>query len=90
MGNKRIEFKYINNFIDNIDDYDTIVEPFCGSSAVSFNKWLKYPNNRFILNDNYIELMKVYNLTENEDIEAIKNRLLNIKQILTMMKMFLI
>ncbi len=39
-GNKRNEFKYIEKVIDNIDAYDNIIEPFCGSSAISFNIWL--------------------------------------------------
>lgn len=79
-GNKRNEFKYLNNVIDDIDNYDTIIEPFCGSSAISFNIWLKYPNKKFILNDNNNDLIKVYDLIKNEDIETIKNRLLDIKK----------
>lgn len=79
LGNKRNEFKYLNNVIDDIDNYDIIIEPFCGSSAISFNIWLKYPNKKFILNDNNNDLMKVYNLIKNEDVETIKNRLLDIK-----------
>lgn len=79
LGNKRNEFKYLNNIIDDIDNYDIIIEPFCGSSAISFNIWLKYPNKKFILNDNNNDLMKVYNLIKNEDVETIKNRLLDIK-----------
>jgi hypothetical protein len=79
LGNKRNEFKYLNNVIDDIDNYDTIIEPFCGSSAISFNIWLKHPNKKFILNDNNNDLIKVYNLIKNEDIETIKNRLLDIK-----------
>lgn len=78
-GNKRNEFKHLNNVIDDIDNYDTIIEPFCGSSAISFNIWLKYPDKKFILNDNNYNLIKVYNLIKNEDIETIKNRILDIK-----------
>lgn len=78
-GNKRNEFNHINNVIDDINNYDTIVEPFCGSSAVSFNIWLKHPNKKFILNDNNDDLIKLYNLMKYEDIETIKNRLLDIK-----------
>lgn len=79
LGNKRNEFKHINNVMDDIDNYDTIIEPFCGSSAISFNVWLKHPNKKFILNDNNDDLIKVYNLIKNEDIETIKNRLLDLK-----------
>ena len=78
-GNKRNEFQYLNNVIEDIDKYETIIEPFCGSSAISFNIWLNHPNKKFILNDNNNDLMKVYNLIKNENIETIKNGLLNIK-----------
>jgi site-specific DNA-adenine methylase len=81
-GNKRNEFQYLNNVIDDIDKYETIIEPFCGSSAISFNIWLNHPNKKFILNDNNDDLMKVYNLIKNENIETIKNRLLDIKNII--------
>ena len=82
FGNKRNEFKYLNNVIDDIDYYDTIIEPFCGTSAISFNIWLKHPNKKFILNDNNNDLIKVYNLIKNEDIKTIKNRLLDIKKVI--------
>ncbi len=62
LGNKRNEFKYLNNVIDDINNYDTVIEPFCGSSAISLKFWLKYPNKKFVLNDNNDDLMKVYNL----------------------------
>ena len=81
-GNKRDEFKYLNNVIDDIDNYNTIFELFCGTSAISFNIWLKHPNRKFILNDNDNDLIKVYNLIKNEDIETIKNRLLDIKKVI--------
>jgi hypothetical protein len=80
LGNKRNEFKYLDNVIDDIDNYDTIIEPFCGSSAISFNIWLKYPNKKFVLNDSSDDLMKVYNLIKTEDVETIQNRLLDIKK----------
>ena len=79
LGNKRNEFKHLYNVIDDLDNFDTIIEPFCGSSAISFNIWLKHPNKKFILNDNNEDLIKVYNLIKNENIETIKNRLLDIK-----------
>ncbi len=79
-GNKRNEFNYINDFINNsYDDYDTIIEPFCGTSSISFNIWLKYPNKKFILNDNNNDLIQIYNLIKNVDIDVIKNKLLDIK-----------
>lgn len=79
LGNKRNEFKYMENIIINYDDYDTIIEPFCGSSSISYNIWLKHPNKKFILNDNNDDLMNVYNLIKNEDPETIRNKILDIK-----------
>ncbi len=53
-----------NNVTDDIDNYVTTFKTILwqGSSAIYFNIWLKYPNKMFILNDNYDDLMKVYNL----------------------------
>ena len=76
-GNKRNEFKYLNTVIDDIDKYDTIIEPFCGSSAISFNIWLKYPDKKYILNDNDKDLINLYNLIKNEDIKAIFSVIIN-------------
>jgi len=36
IGNKRQEFKYIEPLL-NFDGIENIIEPFCGSSAISFN-----------------------------------------------------
>ncbi len=71
-GNKRSEFKYLDNIIDNIDIYDTIIEPFCGSSAISFNLWLKHPNRSFVINGNDKDLIKVYNLIKMKILKPLK------------------
>ncbi len=55
-----MNLKNIKNIIDNIDGFETIIEPFCGSSTTSFNIWLKYPDKKIILNDNHGHLIKVY------------------------------
>ncbi len=57
-GNKRTEVEEIFNFL-NFNNITTIIEPFCGSCAMSFYIWLKYPNLKFILNDNdkFLKLM---------------------------------
>ena len=54
-GNKRKEVLHlIAKFesLKNFDEIDTIIEPFCGTSAFSYYLNLKYPNKyKFILND---------------------------------------
>jgi len=62
-GNKRQE---VENIYKNIDfkNIDIIVEPFCGSSAISYYIWTlnKEKNFKYILNDsdkNLIELLKL-------------------------------
>lgn len=71
MGNKRGEYKYFKDYIINdINKYNTIIEPFCGSSAISFNLWKDgHKDKVYILNDNDKDLIEIYNLirTENPD-----------------------
>jgi len=61
-GNKRNEIENILN-VSNFENINTIIEPFCGSCAVSYSISLKYPKKfKYILNDlndNLIELMKI-------------------------------
>ena len=52
VGNKRKEIKDILPFID-LDNITTILEPFAGSSAMSYYISTQYPNKfKYILNDN--------------------------------------
>lgn len=74
MGNKRREYKYIEPLL-NFYGIENIIEPFCGSSAISFNIWLKYPHLNFYLNDNYINLINVYNLLKTNDINDIFDKM---------------
>jgi len=61
-GNKREEIKYIIKDID-FTNIKYIVEPFCGSSALSYHLSLLYPNKfKYILNDNNNNLIKLYNI----------------------------
>ena len=69
-GNKRNEYKYLEPFLD-FNGIENIIEPFCGSSAISFNIWLKHPHLNFYLNDNNIDLINYYNLLKNNDINEI-------------------
>lgn len=50
VGGKSKELKYIYKYCD-ISKYDVIIEPFCGSSAFSYDVFLKDHNKTFILND---------------------------------------
>jgi site-specific DNA-adenine methylase len=66
-GNKRQEVAMISAHL-NLDDITTIVEPFCGTSALSCYLSILYPN-RFIyrLNDIDSKLIELYYLLQNEE-----------------------
>lgn len=79
-GNKREEVEYILDNL-NLEGITTIIEPFCGSCALSYYISTKYPNKfKYILNDidnKLIELLKVHKDEEKmkeieEDIENAK------------------
>jgi site-specific DNA-adenine methylase len=61
-GNKRQECETIYNNIPDITKFKTIIEPFCGSCAISYYISLKHPKVfNYVLNDNnkyLIELLK--------------------------------
>ena len=50
FGNKRMEADILYNELD-LEGVDTIVEPFCGSCAMSYYMWLKHPDFNFVSND---------------------------------------
>ena len=63
-GNKRGEIPKIYDYIKNkLDDIDTVIEPFCGSCAVSVFMSITYPGRfKYILNDideNLIMLLEI-------------------------------
>lgn len=77
-GNKRQEVEYIYNNI-NLEGIDTIVEPFCGSCAVSYYIWTqnKDKNYKFILNDlddKLIELLRIIKEGKYQEIQDDVNR----------------
>lgn len=77
-GNKRGEVGQILDTI-NVNNITNIIEPFAGSSAVSFAIWLNHGNNyNYYLNDNDNELISIYELFKNETIEHITEELDNI------------
>ncbi len=78
VGNKRQEVEHIYNNI-NLEGIDTIVEPFCGSCAVSYYIWSqnKDKNYKYILNDNdsnLIELLRLVRDNKYKDIEDEVNK----------------
>lgn len=58
-GNKRNEAEKIYNYI-NFENVEYIIEPYCGSCAISYYIWLKNPTYKFILNDNNNYLKEMY------------------------------
>lgn len=78
-GNKRNEaYDFIN--LVNFDNIKNIIEPFCGSSALSFHIWLKYGNKyNYYLNDNCPLLIELYELFKNDDINNINNEIIKIR-----------
>lgn len=61
-GNKRQEVEEIYKNL-NLDDVDTICEPFCGTSSMSYYISTKHPLKfKYILNDLNKHLIKLYHL----------------------------
>lgn len=82
-GNKRNEAKEI---IKNIkfDNKIFIVEPFCGTAAISFYIWLEYGDKfEYYLNDNSKSLISLYELFKNNTIDDIKKEINNIDDQIT-------
>ena len=63
-GNKRKEVKLIYEQIkDNLENITTIIEPFCGSSALSYYLSTIHPGKfKYILNDNNKILIDIYKI----------------------------
>ena len=69
IGNKREEVYIIyDNISQYIKDKKIIVEPFCGSSSISYYISLQQPNKyKYILNDLDKKLIELYNIMTDED-----------------------
>jgi site-specific DNA-adenine methylase len=68
-GNKR---KEIQNIIDNTDlqNIDTIIEPYCGTSALSVYLYHFHPRGKefkYIINDHNKHLIDLYNIAKDEN-----------------------
>jgi len=64
VGNKRDEVEIIYNKVkDGLNNIDTIIEPFCGSSAFSFYIASLHPRRfKYVLNDNNKYLIQLYTI----------------------------
>lgn len=74
-GNKRSE---VERILENIDltNITTIIEPFAGSSALSYYIHTQYPNKfKYILNDNDANLMELYQMAKNGTIREFFNKI---------------
>lgn len=70
-GNKR---KECDNLLNHISDEKIIIEPFCGTSALSFYHYRKHKNEniKYFLSDMSDELASVYKLLKEETVENIE------------------
>jgi len=69
FGNKRTEFKYIEDLID-LEKYKTIAEPFCGSSSCSHLLYKKGFKGDIKLNDNDPNLINFYKKVKKKGSES--------------------
>ena len=66
-GNKREEVERIVEHIKDISNVSIVVEPFCGTSALSYYLSTKYPKKfKYILNDNNKHLVELYNIMKSK------------------------
>jgi len=61
FGNKRMEVETIFNYLD-FTNITTVVEPFCGSCAMSYYISQQYSNIHYVLNDNNKYLIGMYKI----------------------------
>jgi site-specific DNA-adenine methylase len=68
-GNKRQEVEKIHEYLkDKLDGVDTIIEPFCGSSAMSCYLSQLYPRKfKYVLNDMDEKLIELYVLMKDKE-----------------------
>jgi site-specific DNA-adenine methylase len=77
-GNKRSEVKTIYDNL-NFDNITTIIEPFCGSCAISYYISTLHPKKyKYILNDINNYLKDIYDIIKNNKCEEFENTINNI------------
>tara|TARA_R110000822_G_C15194832_1_gene481738 strand:- start:63 stop:896 length:834 start_codon:yes stop_codon:yes gene_type:complete len=81
VGNKRQEVEHIYKNI-NFKNIETIVEPFCGSCALSYYIWTqnRTKNYKYILNDLDSNLIELLRLVKNGDLKQVEDDLNNIRE----------
>lgn len=68
FGNKREEVELIYDTIKHkINNKSIIIEPYCGTSAISYYIWTKHPNLKFIINDNNKYIYELYNIIKDQE-----------------------
>ena len=89
-GNKRMECEKIYNLFNEhkiLENKEYIIEPFCGTSAISCYISMKHPKKyKYILNDNNENLIELYKILNDDEqlkifIEKINNLCFNDKNI---------
>jgi site-specific DNA-adenine methylase len=68
-GNNREEVETIHEYLkDKLEGIDTIIEPFCGTSAMSCYLSMKYPKRfKYILNDKNENMIELYHIMKSPD-----------------------
>jgi len=67
FGNKRSEAKYLYDLLD-LTNITTIIEPFCGSCAISYYISTLHPGKfKYVFNDNNSYLKEMYEIIINEE-----------------------
>ena len=77
-GNKRQEVDNIYNYLKTLTNITHIIEPFCGTGALSYFISINEPKKyKYILNDNNKKLIDFYNIAKDQ--EALDNLITHIK-----------
>lgn len=66
FGNKRNEVLEIEKHI-NMTNIKTVIEPYCGSCAMSYYLYTKYPELTYVLNDNNKFLKEMYEIIKDDE-----------------------
>lgn len=64
-GNKRLEVPALLSYVK-LEGIDTVIEPFAGSAALSFECWRRKPSLQFVVNDLNPQLIEFYSVVREE------------------------
>lgn len=81
FGNKRTEVKYLYDLLD-LSNITTIIEPFCGSCAISYYISTLHPGKfKYVFNDNDNNLKTMYDIITDknkaDEFNLIVNKIIN-------------